>query len=610
MGQGSEKLNLLVDDLALPNVFQRRMEQAFRLEMNTSDFMERLSSYRKILTWLLGYWREHRFQALLNTSIGIFAVVLNLSFVAATKLTIDISTGVSHVLDLWQSLSILVVIMLAQILLALGNRWVKAVLGVKAQNRMQERVFSRLLGCKWMSIRHFHSGDVLNRMLKDVGSLVDLLTEDLPSFITTIVQFVGAFLFLYFMDETLALVVIVVMPIFIVISRLYVRKMRSLTHEVRDSESRVQSLLQESLQHSLVVKTLERIDYVTGGLRTMHTRLQNRVVEKTRYSSISSTLMNLGFAVGYLVTFGWGVFQLQSGSITYGAMLAFIQLVGQIQTPVRNLSKYIPIFINSATACERLMELEALPFEEALVAGDNSVVCRQTADEEQPSSGTVLSVSGAWGVRLEKVEYRYTSSSRTILKDFSYDFAPGSVTAVMGETGAGKTTLVRILMSLVQPISGKVCLVSEEGAAYPLSVAYRSHFAYIPQGNTLLSGTIRENLRLGNPYATEEMMEEVLTVAAAGFVKKLPLGLDTPCTEQGGGLSEGQAQRICIARALLRKAPILLLDECTSALDADTEEKVIERVMEHCKGQTLIFITHRPAVLKYADRKLHLIREH
>ncbi|RRD75672.1 ABC transporter ATP-binding protein [Alloprevotella sp. OH1205_COT-284] len=556
--------------------------------------MEKLSSYSKILKWLLSYWGEFRFQALLNLLIGILFVGLNLSFVAATKLTIDIATGVNGVLDLWHAIFLLVGIMAAQILLALGNRWIKAVLGVKAQNRMQAKVFSRLLRCEWMSIRHFHSGDVLNRMLKDVGSLVDLLTEDFPSFVTTIVQFCGAFLFLYFMDETLALVVVVVMPFFLLISKLYIRKMRRLTHDVRESESRVQSLLQESLQHSLVIKTLERVDYMVQGLGEMHTRLRGRVVEKTYYSSISSTLMSLGFSVGYLLTFGWGVFQLKSGAITYGAMLAFIQLVGQIQTPVRNLSKYIPIFINSATACERLMELEALPLEEEMT-------------ETKSSQKELVKVSSL-GLRLENVDYQYTPTSRAVLKNFSYDFFPGSVTVVTGETGAGKTTLIRLLMSLLKPMSGNISLVSKEGEVSPLAVQHRSCFAYIPQGNTLLSGTIRENLLLGDPDATEEMMFDVLKVAAADFVSTLPLGLDTPCTEQGGGLSEGQAQRICIARALLRRSPIVLLDECTSALDAATEEKVIERIIAHCKGQTLIFITHRPAVLRYANRQLHLSR--
>lgn len=526
--------------------------------------------------------------------MGILIVVLNLAFVAATKLTIDIATGQSQRFNLNTALYILCAIMVAQILVGFGNRWIKAILGVKAQNRMQERMFDRLLKSEWMHIRHYHSGDVLNRLLKDVGSLVSLITEDLPSFITTIAQFVGAFFFLYYMDQTLALIVVVVMPFFLVVSKLYVRKLRGITHEVRDTESKVQSWLQESLQHALIVKTLERVDYVVNQLAHTHFNLQNKVVEKTKYSSISSTLLNIGFGVGYLLTFAWGIFQLQAQAITYGALLAFIQLVGQIQTPVRNLSRYIPIFINSATACERLMELENLPIEEV-------------SQPTTPPSANIKPHTFA-ALTLQNVSYQYTQTSRKILKQFTYTFPSESITAIIGETGAGKTTLVRILLSLVHPQTGEMKVLFKDGTAQCLSTEHRHLFSYIPQGNTLFSGTIRENLLMGNPEATEEMLHEALRISAAKFVFNLPMGLDTPCTELGGGLSEGQAQRICIARALLRDAPIFLFDESTSALDAHTEEKVIDNIIHYCQGRTLIFITHRPAILRHATQQLSLER--
>lgn len=554
---------------------------------------KQLSSYKQILKWLLRFWQAHRVQALLNTTMGILLVALNLAFVAATKLAIDIATGQSHRFALSTALCILCAIMVAQIVLGFSNRWIKAILGVKSQNRMQEKMFNRLLNSEWMHIRHYHSGDVLNRLLKDVGSLVNLITEDIPSFITTFVQFVGAFFFLYYMDETLALVVVVVTPFFLLVSKLYVRRLRGITHEVREIESNVQSWLQESLQHSLVVKTLERVDYVVNKLSDTHTNLRGKVVEKTKYSSISATLLNIGFGIGYLLTFTWGVFQLQAHAITYGALLAFIQLVGQIQTPVRNLSRYIPIFINSTTACERLMELENL-------LAENNV--------EDASIPTKLGNRSFEGLVLEGVSYQYTPNSRAILKNFSYTFPSGSITAIVGETGAGKTTLVRVLMSLVHPQDGESKVLFTDGIVEHLTTAHRYLFSYVPQGNTLLSGTIRENLQMGNPHATDDMMHEALRIAAAKFVFKLPLGLDTPCTELGGGLSEGQAQRICIARALLRDASIFLFDESTSALDAATEEKVIDNIIDYCKGKTLIFITHRPSVLRYATQQLSLER--
>jgi len=211
-------------------------------------------------------------------------------------------------------------------------------------------------------------------------------------------------------------------------------------------------------------------------------------------------------------------------------------------------------------------------------------------------------------VRFSHVTYRYTPTSRIVLRDFSFYFAPGTVTAILGETGVGKTTLVRLLLSLVRPVGGSMDFVLEDGSTMAVMAEHRNLFAYVPQGNSLLSGTIRDNLLLADPQATEEQMRTVLEVAGADFVFALPQGIDTMCTEQGGGLSEGQAQRICIARALLRPCPFMLFDESTSALDESTEEGVVQRLVEYCAGRTLIFITHRPAVLRYCTHQVHLAR--
>ena len=251
------------------------------------------------------------------------------------------------------------------IVINFSNRWVRALLGVRAQNRMQQVMFHRLLSRNWMNIRHYHSGDVLNRLFKDVGTLVGLLTDDIPGLITTIVQFIGAFCFLCTMDSRLAWVIVGILPLTLIISKLYMKRLRSLTHQVRAEESKVQSAIQEAVQHSLVIKTLDSLDYVVERLANTQQHLHSKVIEKTKYSSFSATFVNLGFAAGYLVTFAWGVFELQRDAITYGVLLAFIQLVGQIQGPLRSLSSYVPTFINAATACERLMELEQMPADRA-----------------------------------------------------------------------------------------------------------------------------------------------------------------------------------------------------------------------------------------------------
>ena len=559
--------------------------------------------FSQLFLWLWHHGRKFRTQTVLNTVTGLLSVGSGLAFVGITKTAIDVATHKNDTFTLTQVIVMMLCVMLFQIVINFSNRWVRALLGVRAQNRMQQVMFHRLLSRNWMNIRHYHSGDVLNRLFKDVGTLVGLLTDDIPGLITTIVQFIGAFCFLCTMDSRLAWVIVGILPLTLIISKLYMKRLRSLTHQVRAEESKVQSAIQEAVQHSLVIKTLDSLDYVVGRLANTQQHLHSKVIEKTKYSSFSATFVNLGFAAGYLVTFAWGVFELQRDAITYGVLLAFIQLVGQIQGPLRSLSSYVPTFINAATACERLMELEQMPADRA--AMKRAFASPQSTTEAGEKKTRRISPTG---LRFSHVTYRYTPTSRIVLRDFSFYFAPGTVTAILGETGVGKTTLVRLLLSLVRPVGGSMDFVLEDGSTMAVMAEHRNLFAYVPQGNSLLSGTIRDNLLLADPQATEEQMRTVLEVAGADFVFALPQGIDTMCTEQGGGLSEGQAQRICIARALLRPCPFMLFDESTSALDESTEEGVVQSLVEYCAGRTLIFITHRPAVLRYCTHQVHLAR--
>ena len=559
--------------------------------------------FSQLFLWLWHHGRKFRTQTVLNTVTGLLSVGSGLAFVGITKTAIDVATHKNDTFNLSEVIVMMLCVMLFQIVINFSNRWIRALLGVRAQNSMQQVMFHRLLSRNWMNIRHYHSGDVLNRLFKDVGTLVGLLTDDIPGLITTIVQFIGAFCFLCTMDSRLAWVIVGILPLTLIISKLYMKRLRSLTHQVRAEESKVQSAIQEAVQHSLVIKTLDSLDYVVGRLANTQQHLHSKVIEKTKYSSFSATFVNLGFAAGYLVTFAWGVFELQRDAITYGVLLAFIQLVGQIQGPLRSLSSYVPTFINAATACERLMELEQMPADRA--AMKRAFASPQSTIEVREKKTRRISPTG---LRFSHVTYRYTPTSRIVLRDFSFYFAPGTVTAILGETGVGKTTLVRLLLSLVRPVGGSMDFVLEDGSTMAVMAEHRNLFAYVPQGNSLLSGTIRDNLLLADPQATEEQMRTVLEVAGADFVFALPQGIDTMCTEQGGGLSEGQAQRICIARALLRPCPFMLFDESTSALDESTEEGVVQRLVEYCAGRTLIFITHRPAVLRYCTHQVHLAR--
>ena len=539
-----------------------------------------------IIRYLYNQLKGHRLQATLNTIVGVSLVLLDLLFVWGTKLAIDIATHHgNHAVTLSQAFVMLGSIMLVRIVFSLSSRWISAILGVKAQNSMRRHMFGRLLNSEWTALKAYHSGNLTNRLERDVTDVVSFTTGTIPSFITTLTQFVGAFFFLFFMDRTLAVIIVCVIPFFIISSKLYVKVMRRLTHDARDEESRIQSVLQETIQHVLVVKTLQRVSYFLEHLNQHQDQLHHLILRRTRYSTISAAFLSFGFATGYFVTFTWGAYNLSHGLISYGAMLAFIQLVGQIQTPVRNLSKFVPIFITTFTAAERLMDIENIPQE----------------TKEQP-----FLMEGSIGIKCNNVTFQYTPESRIIFNNFNFDFTPGSVTAIVGETGAGKTTLIRLLLALVQPKEGNISIYNSNGEVHAMLANCRGNFTYVPQGNTLFSGTIRSNLLQGNPNATEDDIRRALHIAAADFVFKKANGLDTICGEQGDGLSEGQAQRIAIARALLSNGNICIFDEATSSLDPSTEETVLSRIIEHSPHRTLIFITHRPLVLKYATQRLAL----
>lgn len=542
---------------------------------------------KTIVRWLWQSSSDNRLQAILNTVIGLLQVAVSLASVWAVQRAIDIA---SHHREgsVIPAVVIMACLVACTFVLNISSVWVRNILGIKAQNRMQRRMLGRILHSEWQGRDSMHSGDVLNRLEQDVNNVVNFVAETLPNAVSVLALFLGAFIYLFTMDHTLAMIIVVMFPVFLVLSKLYMGKMRQLTREVRESDSLVQSLLQESVQNRILVKTLESEDEIVDRLGDQHSVLREKVVRKTRFSVLSNLIVSVGFATGYLVAFGWSALRMSAGSLSYGGMTAFLQLVNKIQNPARNLSKLVPQFVSVFTAAERLMLFEDIPLEQ---------------------KGEAQVVEGPCGVQIHDVSFSYADTpDKQIIDHLSFDFKPGTCTAIVGETGAGKTTLLRMILALIRPDSGYVYMYNERERII-VSPLTRCNITYVPQGNTMLSGSIRDNLLLGNVDATDEEMYAALDEACADFVRELPNGLDTEMTEQGGGLSEGQAQRICIARALLRNSPLMILDEATSALDPETEKKLLTNILEE-RSHTVIFITHRPVVLKYCDASLNLERLH
>ena len=568
--------------------------------MNLKEYLQlpdNRFSAGQIGRWLWRALRGNRLQAALNAGIGLMGVALSLASVWAMQRAIDTASGV-HEGNIYWAVGVMAALIMGEFALGISRVWVKNILGIRAQNRMQQRLLARLLHSEWRGREAMHSGDIINRLEQDVRQVVTFLTETLPSTLSTVAMFCGAFVYLLQMDTWLAVVTVAILPLFLAVSRFYILYMRRFTRRVRDCESDVQSLLTETMQHRMLVKAMEADGQMLSRLKSIHGELRRWVRRRTAFSVASNFFLNAGFSLGYLIAFLWGALRLSSGTITFGAMTAFLQLVYRIQGPARELTKLVPAFVGVFTATERLMELEGTP-------------------EEQ--RGLPQMLPGPCGIRFRDVTFNYGApGQKATISHASHHFPPGTCTAVMGETGAGKTTLIRLLLALVMPQEGEITIYSgrheEEGgeppsaaggAGAPLSPLHRCNFVYVPQGNTLFSGTLRENLLLGNPLATDAQMAVALRLACAGFALDLPDGLDTRFSEQGGGLSEGQAQRIAIARSLLRPGSILLLDESTSALDADTERQVLHNLLSK-RDRTVIFVTHRTAVLDFCDQVINV----
>lgn len=539
---------------------------------------------RIIMKWLWGAWKGNQLQAILNALIGLGMVAVSLIQVWAMQRAIDVAAGAREG-NIFVATGVIAFFILCEFALNISSVWVKNILGVKAQNKMQQRMLDRILRSEWHGKEKRHSGDIINRLESDVNTVVNFLTETLPNTLSVLALFFGAFFYLFSMDKFLAIAIVIMLPLFLGFSRIYIGQMRRLTRLVRDSDSKVQSVLQETVQNRMLIKTLESDDAMVDKLEDTQSELRQNVIKRTRFRLYTNFVINFGFAFGYLFAFLWAALRMLDHTLTFGGMTAFLQLVNRIQGPARNLTALIPSFVGVFTAAERLMELEENPLEE---------------------QGEPIEIDAPCGIKLTDVSYAYDDADEYVINHLNYDFYPGSCTAILGETGAGKTTLIRLILALLHPTRGKVEIYNAN-KKNELSPRLRCNFVYVPQGNTLLSGTIRDNLRLGNLNATDEDMYDALHEACADFVKDLPDGLETQCSESGGGLSEGQAQRITIARALLRNRNIMLFDEATSALDPETEKQLLKNILAN-HDKTVIFITHRPAVVDYCDQTLKIER--
>ena len=517
-------------------------------------------------------------------------VGIALCYVYISKSLVDVASGVGA--GGARELVLIGCAMVLTILLRIAFQscisYVESKAEIKIANSLRQREFDKLMHLKSDYRKHWHSGDLVNRMQSDVSAVASSIGRVIPNLTGAVLKFSAAFAYMLVLEARLAWLLVLVIPVGVFGGRFVLRRTRALTLAVREGDGKVQSHVQESVQHLPVIQGLEYGANSSSELEMIQDDFYSKIMRRTRFSIVARILTALAFSLGYAIAFLWGVRGIWLGSVSFGLMTAFLQLVGQIQRPLLEMSEQLPSLFHCSASIDRLMEIEAMPGEE---------------------EGEALMMDGIAGVRLENLSFHYPDGEEMIFDNFSHDFKPGSRTAVIGETGIGKSTLIKLLMSLLQADSGKITLYDLKGDCAEASSRTRCNMVYVPQGNTLFSGSIRENLLMGKPDADESQMREALHRAAADFVDRMPEGLDSQCFEAGGGLSEGQAQRIAIARALLRPGSILLLDEFSSALDPETEELLLERLNDGSSDKTMIFITHRERVADYCDSILRLDRK-
>lgn len=534
-----------------------------------------------VIRYLVLTIRNCRLMVFMALLLGVLEVIVSLLQVWTVKRVIDsasINTGESII----RSIGILTLLIVLGFALTAFSTWVGNIEGTRAKNNMRQRILHKLLLSK--DSGKLHSGDIVNRIEIDVSTIINFVGYKIPESASGLIMFAAAMVCLYHLDHYLPILVFGIIVISLAISRIYIKKMHKLIKDVRESEGSIQAVIQDSIQNRSLLKVLEATQTIAERFSFVQSNLFGNMKRSTSFSIRASAIVSAGESFVYILTFLWAALRMSTGTLTFGGMTAFLQLINKVYRPLRNLYGILPSFVGAVTSAERLMEME---------------------NWDKELNDNPIKMDGPCGIMLDNVSFRYDDSSEDVISNLSFDFRPGTSTALIGKTGTGKTTILRLLVALAVPQKGHVRVYNEK-ESFETSLSMRCNFIYVPQGNTLMHGTIRDNLLLGNPSATDEEIYEMLHVCCADFVRSIPNGLDTLCHENGGGLSEGQAQRIAIARGLLHGGEILILDEVTSALDEETTKELLDNLFENYADRTLIFATHDPLVIERCQRSCSL----
>lgn len=540
----------------------------------------------KYARWFIAYTRGIRVNIVVRILAGLVQTALALTVVWLSKRLIDDVAMSGTTGDMAIQASLIAAAVVAGVSIRQLNQYLASKSFIKKVAELRLAIFSQLFNRRLFEANDIHSGDVTSRMAKDIDAVSETLAVQLPQVVVMTIQLVGAFLLMRWFDSRLAWALILITPLAIIIGKYMSHRLKRITLSIREDESRIMARIQESVELNVVLRALQGERWMQDRVEELQDRQTANYIRRSRFMVFSRFALGCTFGLGYMLAFVWGAYGLRTGAITFGVMTSFLQLVGQIQQPILSLLGAFPSIIYSTASIDRLKEMEH-------------------GEEKQPCEGEDITTRTLLGIRMDNVTFRYAKGDREVMSNFSHDFRPGTKTAILGTTGAGKTTLFRLILNFIQPDSGEVTFYGN-GFSHAADKSMRKNVVFVPQGNTLISGTIRNNLLMAKPDASDEELHTALHTSCADFVFDLPQGIDTVLSEHGGGLSEGQAQRIAIARGLLRPGAVFLLDEISSALDEDTERELFSRLFAARPSTTILLITHRKKVAALCDERLEI----
>lgn len=553
-------------------------------KLNKGKFLSFLRNWRTqkpTMQWIVARTRPFIKPLMI---ILILAVTANLVSIAMTLINRNIIDTATAGGNFTNSIIVYILILIVSLSVSVVSGILSIVVNERFAFGIRSKIYESVLRSCWSRISKFHSGDIITRLSSDVEIVASGISEIIPSIFSLGVSLVAAFVTLAYFDIGIALFALILGPITALVGIISGRIIKPIQIKIQESESTYKSFMQESIENIVVYKAFEAETAATQKLTELRDERVRWVMKRQKISAVTSTSLSLAFQIGYISAFAYSAIQLSRNTITYGTMSVFLTLVSQIQSPIYGLSRLIPKVVSIFSSAGRIIEIDTLPAEDI---------------------NTDALAGGALGLSVEDLSFSY--GDENILEKTNVNISPGEYVALMGSSGIGKTTFIRLIMAYLDPVEGSVSLFDNDGKRTAITAGARKYISYVPQGNTLISGSILDNIRMGNPEIAEEDIWQLLKVVAVdNFVKSTPSGLDTIIGERGLGLSEGQSQRLSIARALAKRAPLLILDEATSALDEQTELAVLQHLHKHTEDVTCLIITHRRSVLKFCDRCIHI----